>query len=249
MGCRPPGKETRYSLRRRLSGSPFRSGWARKISPHRDSHFRTVEPVASRYTDYAIPAHTYIYIYIYIYNLNFVKDVPIIYVYSIIIVIVVPEKKWKATISCRPSYFRVYKNLKSVLLRSQINAVHNLPSSTSTDTKMLFSASSFLFLCISLWLYGQTWETGPVSVIRGKYKIVQFGPETRYKLTSWNYFFSICTWWSRVKQSPIRWVSTTDKPTQLAIFNMGVNITTRHLDRPSDKLSFLGGLNYSAHLK
>ena len=52
----PPVK-TRYPLYRRLGGHQGRSGWVRKISPPRPPGFdpRTVQPVASRYTDWAIP--------------------------------------------------------------------------------------------------------------------------------------------------------------------------------------------------
>ena len=50
-----PGKATRYPLYRRLGGSQGRSGQVRKISPPPGFHPRTVQPVASRYTDYAIP--------------------------------------------------------------------------------------------------------------------------------------------------------------------------------------------------
>ena len=52
----PPGK-TRYPLYRRLGGSQGRSGRVRKISPPPGFDPRTVQPVASRYTDWAIPAH------------------------------------------------------------------------------------------------------------------------------------------------------------------------------------------------
>ena len=63
----PPGK-TRCPFYRRLGGPQGRSGRARKISPpHRNSRKispppqefdpRTVKPVASCYTDCAIPAH------------------------------------------------------------------------------------------------------------------------------------------------------------------------------------------------
>jgi hypothetical protein len=52
-----PGKETRYPLYRRLGGPQGRSGWVRKISPHPGFDPRTVQPVTSCYTDYAIPAH------------------------------------------------------------------------------------------------------------------------------------------------------------------------------------------------
>ena len=47
----PPGK-TRYPLYRRLGGPQGRSGQVRKISPPPGFDPRTVQPVASRYTDY-----------------------------------------------------------------------------------------------------------------------------------------------------------------------------------------------------
>jgi hypothetical protein len=48
----PPGK-TSYSLYRRLGGPQGRSGQVRKISPPLGFDARTVQPVASRYTDWA----------------------------------------------------------------------------------------------------------------------------------------------------------------------------------------------------
>ena len=52
-GCSlPPGKP-RYRLLRRLGGSQGRSGQVRKIWPPPGFYSRTVQPVASRYTDYA----------------------------------------------------------------------------------------------------------------------------------------------------------------------------------------------------
>jgi hypothetical protein len=48
----PPGK-TRYPLYRRLGGSQVRSGHVPKISPPPGFEHRTVQPVGSRYTDYA----------------------------------------------------------------------------------------------------------------------------------------------------------------------------------------------------
>ena len=51
----PLGK-TRYPLYRRLSGPQGRSGRVRKISPTSGFDPRTVQPVASRYTDWAIQA-------------------------------------------------------------------------------------------------------------------------------------------------------------------------------------------------
>jgi len=47
-----PGK-TRYPFYRRLGGTQCRSGQVRKISPPPGFDPRTVQPVASRYTDYA----------------------------------------------------------------------------------------------------------------------------------------------------------------------------------------------------
>ena len=48
-----PGK-TRYPLYRRLGGPQGRSGRVRKIFPPPGFYPRTVQPVASRYTDWAI---------------------------------------------------------------------------------------------------------------------------------------------------------------------------------------------------
>jgi len=53
-----PGK-SRYPLYRRLGGPQGRSGQVRKISPPSGFDPRTVQPVASRYTDYATrPTYT-----------------------------------------------------------------------------------------------------------------------------------------------------------------------------------------------
>ena len=51
-----PGKKTRYPLCRRLGGPKGRSGRVRKISLPPGLDARTVRPVASSYTDWAIPA-------------------------------------------------------------------------------------------------------------------------------------------------------------------------------------------------
>jgi len=48
----PPGK-TQYRLYRRLGGPQGRSGQVRKISPPPEFNPRTVQPITSRYTDYA----------------------------------------------------------------------------------------------------------------------------------------------------------------------------------------------------
>ena len=54
-----PPRKTRYSLYRRLGGTQGRSGQVRKISPPRGFDPRTVQPVASRYTDYATRSTTF----------------------------------------------------------------------------------------------------------------------------------------------------------------------------------------------
>ena len=51
----PPGK-TRYPLYRRLGGPQDRSGRVEKISPPPVFDLRAVQPVASRYNDWAVPA-------------------------------------------------------------------------------------------------------------------------------------------------------------------------------------------------
>jgi hypothetical protein len=53
----PPVK-TRYPLYRRLGGPQGRSGRVRRNSPPPGFDPRTVQPVASRYTDWAIPAQS-----------------------------------------------------------------------------------------------------------------------------------------------------------------------------------------------
>jgi hypothetical protein len=50
-------KKRRYSSNRRLGGTQGRFGRLRKISPPPGLDPRTVQPVASRYTDYVILAH------------------------------------------------------------------------------------------------------------------------------------------------------------------------------------------------
>ena len=52
----PPGK-TRYPLYRRLGRPHARSGRVRKISPSPGFDPQTDQPIASRCTDWAIPAH------------------------------------------------------------------------------------------------------------------------------------------------------------------------------------------------
>jgi len=55
----PTGK-TRYPLYRRLGGPQDRSGRVRQMSPPPRFDPRTVQPVESRYTDWALPAHNFV---------------------------------------------------------------------------------------------------------------------------------------------------------------------------------------------
>ena len=52
----PPGK-MRYPLYKRLGGPQGRSGRVRKLSTPPGFDPRTVQPVVSRYTEWAIPSH------------------------------------------------------------------------------------------------------------------------------------------------------------------------------------------------
>ena len=54
-------RKTRYPLYRRLSGPQGRSGQVPQISPQPGFDPGTVQPVVSRYIDWAIAAHTYVY--------------------------------------------------------------------------------------------------------------------------------------------------------------------------------------------
>ena len=56
-----PTEETRYPLYRRLGESQGRNGWMLKISPPPPPGFDpwTVQYIASHYTDWAIPAHSF----------------------------------------------------------------------------------------------------------------------------------------------------------------------------------------------
>ena len=56
----PPGKP-RYPLYRRLGGPQGQFGRVRKISPSPGFDPRTVQPVASSYTNWAIPVPVYLY--------------------------------------------------------------------------------------------------------------------------------------------------------------------------------------------
>ena len=65
----PPGK-SRYPLYRRLGGPQGRSGQVRKNSPPSGFDPQTVQPIASRYTDWATRPITYSYCYMENLNLS-----------------------------------------------------------------------------------------------------------------------------------------------------------------------------------
>jgi hypothetical protein len=58
-----PSGKTRYPLYRRLGGPQGQSRRVRKISPPTGFDPRTFQPVASRYTDWAILAHYFQTVY------------------------------------------------------------------------------------------------------------------------------------------------------------------------------------------
>jgi len=61
-----PPEKTRYPLYRRLGGPQGRCVGVQKISLPLGFDLRTVKPVASSYTNCAIPALMYVYIYMYV---------------------------------------------------------------------------------------------------------------------------------------------------------------------------------------
>jgi hypothetical protein len=61
-----PAAFTPENIRYQLYGLQCQSGKVGKISPPPGLDPRTVQPVASRYTDYAIPAHINVLVYQYL---------------------------------------------------------------------------------------------------------------------------------------------------------------------------------------
>jgi len=74
--------KSRYPLYRRLGGPHGRSGQVLKISPPPAFDPRTVQPVASRYTDYATRLHICVYISLKLSNYNAIKLLQIRYALS-----------------------------------------------------------------------------------------------------------------------------------------------------------------------
>jgi len=63
-GCFTSGKETWYPLYRRLDGPQGQPGRMQKVSPPTGNRSWTFQPIASHYTDYAIPTRVICIIYI-----------------------------------------------------------------------------------------------------------------------------------------------------------------------------------------
>ena len=81
----PLGK-TRYPLYRSLGGPQGRSGQVRKISPPPRFNLRTVQPVVSRYTDYAVqvPYHKAFFFFCWRYNPLWVLAFSVIFFHSVL---------------------------------------------------------------------------------------------------------------------------------------------------------------------
>jgi hypothetical protein len=60
-----PPEKTRYPVYKRLGGDQDRSGRGRKSSPPPGFDPRTVQPVASSYTDWAIPGRLQYKVYVH----------------------------------------------------------------------------------------------------------------------------------------------------------------------------------------
>ena len=69
-----PWKESRYPLYKRLDKPQGRSGRVRKISPPPGFDLRTVQPIAIRYTNWAIPAHNVVQIKVANFKMSFTKS-------------------------------------------------------------------------------------------------------------------------------------------------------------------------------
>jgi hypothetical protein len=76
-----PRERPRYPLYEGLGVSQDQYEWVRKISPLPESDHRTVQPVVSRYTDFANPTHNIILVCICVY-INIYKHIYVcVYIY------------------------------------------------------------------------------------------------------------------------------------------------------------------------
>jgi hypothetical protein len=115
-----PGK-TRYPLYRRLGRPQGRAGRVRKISSPPGFDPRTVQPVGSRYTDCAFPAHTdnaITIIIIYTNNMciKHIFCVPYFHVYSL-------KDEWQTDTFMRPSPYRAVNSFHLCYKNQSVYAV------------------------------------------------------------------------------------------------------------------------------
>ena len=128
----PPGK-TRYPLYRRLGVTQGRFGQVRKISPPRGFDPRTVQPVASRYTDWATrpTGQQSTFHNLSIGNETTEEENPLI----VLTYLIMEQSPWEANrfsaskkiprILWNPKvYFRIYKCPPPVPILSQMEPVH-----------------------------------------------------------------------------------------------------------------------------
>jgi hypothetical protein len=116
----PPGN-TRYPLYRRLGWPQGRSGQVRKISSSTGIRSPAIQPVDSRYTDWAIPAHEKLVGFINIHGNNLRK---IIFIYYGLFKENAKTEKW--TLSA--SYVKLNINMSYTVRRvkEQRNILHEI---------------------------------------------------------------------------------------------------------------------------
>jgi hypothetical protein len=117
----PTGK-TRYPFYRRLGGPQGRSGQVRKISPTAGFDPRTVQPIASRYTDWATQS-TRVYIRISIY-----KVAPVTGHYTFNRKTVSSE--FCATLLCMRVYIELYMMYARIRVIYATTASFHIPSNS-----------------------------------------------------------------------------------------------------------------------
>jgi hypothetical protein len=113
----PPGK-TRYSLYRRLGGPQGRSGQARKISPPTGFDPRTVQPVVSRYTDWATRPTCRDIVHIYCNRIYLFQKTAQLYVVSkhthITVITIIPS--WGRHYNLYPNYFHNILSIRAKIV-------------------------------------------------------------------------------------------------------------------------------------
>ena len=111
-----PPEKTQYQLYRKLGRPQGRAGRVRKISFPPGFDPRTVQPVASRYTDCAIPARIDHAITIIMYTNNmYIKHI----VFSLLILISIPLKTKRRPLYLKPQSVPSSKHFVSVIKTNQ----------------------------------------------------------------------------------------------------------------------------------